>query len=39
MVGLHHEYPRLRDVAIAQVQKHQPRCVLIEDFDDDRARA
>jgi hypothetical protein len=38
MVGLHHEYPRLRDVAIAQVQKRQPRCIL-KDFDDDRARA
>jgi predicted phage terminase large subunit-like protein len=26
-----YEYPRLRDVAIAQAQKHRPHCILIED--------
>ena len=26
-----YEYPRLRDIAIAQAQKHQPQCILIED--------
>jgi predicted phage terminase large subunit-like protein len=26
-----YEYPRLRDLAIAQAQKHRPHCILIED--------
>jgi predicted phage terminase large subunit-like protein len=26
-----YEYPRLRDIAIAQAQKHRPHCILIED--------
>jgi predicted phage terminase large subunit-like protein len=26
-----YEYPRLRDMAIAQAQKHRPHCILIED--------
>jgi predicted phage terminase large subunit-like protein len=26
-----YEYPRLRDIAIAQAQKHRPHCTLIED--------
>jgi predicted phage terminase large subunit-like protein len=34
-----YEYPRLRDVAIAQAQKHRPHCILIEDASTDTALA